>query len=119
MKILAVEDDEGIRDALSQALQSEGYSIILATNGKEALEWLDNQQHSSSEPPHLILSDLHMPMMNGLELFAALKSRAKSSIPFIFMTSQSELTQGIAPSIRKPFELDLLLKLIRTTLGNH
>ena len=119
MKILVAEDDEGIREAISIALQSQGYSTILTSNGQEALEWLEHQRNSSSEPPDLILSDIHMPFMNGIELFKMLKALKWKPIPFIFMTAQAHSTQESAHSIKKPFELDLLLQTIRTELENY
>lgn len=116
MKILVVEDNEDIRESVSLALQSEGYSTILTANGQEALAWLKRQHNSSNEIPDLIISDLNMPIMNGIELFRTLKTQKWNPIPFIFMTSQHQFTSEPVLLIKKPFELDLFLQVIRTAI---
>ena len=116
MKILIVEDNEDIRESLSYALQLEGYSTVLSTNGQEALAWLESQHDDSNQLPDLILSDLNMPVMNGLELSKKLKTQKWRSIPFIFTTSQNSFTSELAPIITKPFDLDSFLQVIRRTL---
>ena len=68
--VLIVEDEPAIRDALKLIVEQEGYQVYTAGNGKEAL------QIASREPPDLIVTDLAMPGMNGLDLARAVRASA-------------------------------------------
>src|SRR5260370_17096199 len=79
--ILVVEDDEDIREAIGEILLEEGYDVALAENGQEALEKLAELQR-----PCLLLVDLVMPEMDGLDLMAALsKNDRLATIPVAVM----------------------------------
>jgi len=108
-KLLIIEDNEDIRTFIKQGVADQ-YQIMEANNGKEGLEL------AMSEIPNLILSDIMMPIMDGLTMSKKLKGDEKTShIPIILLTAKSStdtereaLGIGIDDFIRKPFELDIL-----------
>ena len=111
MKILIVEDDEGISDFVIPELEHEGYATCLAITGREALEKIE------SEKPDLILLDIMLPELNGLEVLRRI--RAVSTIPVILETARGEtidkingLNLGADDYISKPFEIEELLARI-------
>lgn len=82
-RILVIEDDKNIRELLRQELSDEGYFIMLAANGKEALSLMtDNKQ----EKPDLIIMDLRMPQMDGFETMGHLL-KSKHETPVIIHTA--------------------------------
>jgi CheY-like chemotaxis protein len=107
--ILIVEDDEPVRDAMRDILEDEGYTIICAVNGEEALRML-----ASDPRPRLILLDLMMPVMNGWELLRALRASATlARIPVVVLSSLSaaEAPLGV-PAVKKPISVQALLRLV-------
>ncbi|MEG4205377.1 response regulator [Microcoleus sp. Pol7_A1] len=79
-KILVIEDDDLIRETVLELLKSRGFEAVGAENGEVGIEL-------AAQIPDLILSDVMMPEVDGLEVFAVLRSQpATASIPFIFMT---------------------------------
>jgi CheY-like chemotaxis protein len=117
MRILIVDDDPSIRSVLEALLEDEGFTPVLAANGRDALASV------STDPPSLILMDLMMPVMSGVEAMRRLKTDpATAGIPIIAMSagfilrgSAGEL-QADDSIISKPFDLDALIANIRTTL---
>jgi CheY-like chemotaxis protein len=117
--ILVVEDDADIRGALCAILQEEGYAVVGARDGSEALMRL-----RSGEPPSLILLDLMMPVMNGSEFRSAqLRDPRLAAIPVVLLTADSRFDEvgralGTEAALSKPFELDaLLLAVERASAG--
>ena len=115
MKILIVEDDAGISDFIIPELEHEGYSTCLATSGREALEKFE------AEKPDLILLDIMLPELNGLEVLRRI--RAVSTVPIILETARGEtidkingLNLGADDYIPKPFEIEELLARINALL---
>lgn len=111
MKILIVEDDKGISDFVIPELEHEGYETCLAITGRQALEKFE------SEKPDLILLDIMLPELNGLEVLRRI--RAVSSVPVILETARGEtidkingLNLGADDYIPKPFEIEELLARI-------
>ena len=86
--LLFIEDDDGIRLALSMALEDEGYSVRGSANGTEGLAAFD--QH----PPDLVLLDLRLPDMSGFDVCRAM--RAKSIVPIIMITAQTDTHDMVA-----------------------
>jgi DNA-binding response OmpR family regulator len=86
--LLFIEDDDGIRLALSLALEDEGYSVRQAPNGVDGLR--DFEQH----PPDLVLLDLRLPDMSGFDVCRSL--RAKSIVPIIMITAQTDTHDMVA-----------------------
>ena len=111
MKILIVEDDKGISDFIIPELEHEGYTTCLAVTGRQALEKFE------SEKPYLILLDIMLPELNGLEVLRRI--RAESTVPVILETARGEtidkingLNLGADDYIPKPFEIEELLARI-------
>ena len=115
MKILIVEDDAGISDFIIPELEHEGYTTCLAVSGREALEKFD------AEKPDLILLDIMLPELNGLEVLRRI--RGVSTVPIILETARGEtidkingLNLGADDYIPKPFEIEELLARINALL---
>jgi len=111
--VLLVEDDEAIRESLSELLESEGYRVVTARNGQVAMEWLE----SSSEPPGVMLLDLMMPVMSGLEVLDAMRRLSdaeRRDVPVIVLTASRDRSeaQGVIANLRKPIDVDELLDTI-------
>ena len=111
MKVLIVEDDKGISDFVIPELEHEGYETCLAVTGREALDKFE------SEKPDLILLDIMLPELNGLEVLRRI--RATSTVPVILETARGEtidkingLNLGADDYIPKPFEIEELLARI-------
>lgn len=111
--VLIVEDDDEVREAIDALLELEGFRVRMARNGQEALDLL----HSMAAPPQVILLDLMMPVMNGVEfLAAARKDAALAHIPVVVMSAYSHLAeevQDVAAYIKKPVDVGRLLETVR------
>jgi CheY-like chemotaxis protein len=112
--VLVVEDDSDIQQTLQLVLEEEGYSVVTADNGLEALNVLE-----SGLDPCAALVDLMMPVMSGWELIEKMRgSAALAGIPVIVVTAAGEQQgspEGIAHLLRKPVKLDQLLALLADT----
>jgi len=119
--ILFVEDGFHIREIIRINLEMNGYNVLLANDGKEALKVISRQI------PDLIISDILMPNMDGVEFFLALKERAETShIPVIFLTVKGQVEDkktasilGVDEYITKPFDPRDLENKIRKILENR
>jgi CheY-like chemotaxis protein len=117
--VLVVDDDEAIREALSQALEDEGYSVSSAANGLKALHFLSE----AKSLPSLILLDLMMPEMNGWEFNEEKKLDPRlAPIPVVVITAANraeEAARPIAPVsvLRKPINLSQLLEVTQKYAG--
>src|SRR5688500_12674666 len=113
-QVLIVEDDIDIRDALSQILEEEGYTVATAANGQEALDVL-----RSGPPPRLILLDLMMPVMNGWQFRAEQRNDpALASIPVVVISADTHIGDkasqiGVQEFFRKPIEISGLLNTMQ------
>lgn len=114
--ILLAEDDDALRELLDYALTRAGYLVTCCTNGLDLLERLEE-----GDPFDLIISDLRMPALTGLEV---LESRFDSEhrTPFICMTAFGDRQThdqaqrfGATVTINKPFDLDEMIELVHTT----
>lgn len=115
-KILVVEDQEEISDIVSKYISREGYDVIVANNGFEALEYFNKQAF------HLILLDIMMPGINGFEVLKEI--RKISDIPVIMLTAKQEeidklkgFNIGADDYVVKPFSPRELMKRY-ARLGN-
>ena len=119
--ILVVDDDPLVTQLIVDTLAREGYSLDSAPNGVVALEKIQHQRYD------LILSDLHMPQLNGVGLYLALTQQFdRLSERIIFLTGStgsSELHRFLKdtglPVLRKPFTLGELLRLVREVLESR
>jgi DNA-binding response OmpR family regulator len=117
-RILIVEDEPGMIELLSVALEDEGFLISIAQNGQEGLKKVD------TEDPDLIISDVMMPDMNGYEFCEQLRQNPKTaSIPFIFLTAKKDVSDrvrglnlGADDYISKPFHVVEVVARIKTLM---
>lgn len=114
--VLVVDDDPVIRKLLEVNFDMEGFAVLLAHDGEEGVEI------ARRERPHLIVSDIMMPKLSGIELVAQLKGDpATSDIPIILLSAKAQnadvrggLDAGADDYITKPFEpLDLVDRVNR------
>ena len=116
--ILLVEDEDRLREVGHKMLESLGYRVLTATNGEEALEI-----YRSAEGVDLVMTDLVMPEMGGLELVQSLREtdphvKALAITGYAVKTDIHELKDaGILEIVRKPFDIDTLGKVVREVLG--
>jgi two-component system phosphate regulon response regulator PhoB len=113
--ILLVEDEPAVREFLAQALEQNGHRVLQAVNGQQALKVISG---AARETPDLIISDVMMPMIGGVELCRQIKSDpASAEIPVILMsaTVQPSHVGNLADAfILKPFDLEALDVLIES-----
>jgi PAS domain S-box-containing protein len=117
-KILIIEDDTVLRENMTDFLKMEGYDIVTADNG------IAGASVAIKEIPDLILCDIMMPGMDGLELFKTLQQlKTTSAIPLIFVTAKSEhddvragMQLGAEDYITKPFDMHELLHAVKVRI---
>jgi CheY-like chemotaxis protein len=109
VSVLVVDDESDIREAVSEVLADEGYEVLSAGNGAEALA------QAREHHPNIVLLDLMMPGMNGWEFRAAQKGDPSlSDIPVIVLSALGRVSGLDADGyLQKPFELDDLLRTVR------
>jgi len=110
--VLVVDDDPGIRESVTEVLSTEGYRVLEAADGVEALNRLDGLDGRC-----VVLLDLAMPRMNGLELLSELSGRPGfERFPVVVMSANAHPDELAFPQVvallRKPFELDELLSWV-------
>ena len=111
--MLVVEDDPDIRQAMAELLEDDGYECMLAEHGLDALEALQRRT------PSLVLIDLLMPVMNGVELIRRLRSDVRwSKLPIIVMTAEGQRIIGVdlesldVPVLKKPVDVARLAQVL-------
>lgn len=112
--MLVVDDEAGIRSLVHDLLEDEGYRVLLAMEGADALAV------AQRDPPALVVSDLMMPGMDGRTLAARLRSApATAHIPVVLISAAYHPLPGdvFAAVIHKPFDLDVLLYAIQTHMA--
>ena len=120
-KILILEDDEQVRLPLSDLLETNGYEVLTAVDGKAGIE------KAREEGPDLIVCDIMMPELDGYGVFEAMQADPKTAIiPFIFLTAKTDpadiregLGLGADDYITKPFDPKDLLEAIRVRLEKY
>ena len=117
-KILIVADDPNIREVLQVLLSSEGFDVTTADGGEEAL------QKQKDLDPDLVILDIMMPEMDGVEVCARIRSR--SAVPILFLTAKSQVsdkvdayTSGGDDYLVKPFSQTELLMRVKSLLRRH
>ena len=112
-RILIVEDDAAIRDALTLLLKDEGYAVVGAPNGLEALRHL-----KENGPPDLILLDLMMPVMDGWQFSKEQRQDPSlKGVPVVLLSANGNVQQrasmlGAVGFLQKPVEVEELLDAI-------
>jgi two-component system, chemotaxis family, chemotaxis protein CheY len=115
--VLVVDDDPDILDAICDILDGEGYRVVRARNGLEALQQLDGER------PAIILLDLMMPVMDGLAFAQALRARGLDrEIPIVVISADGNPQKAAAVGARgylaKPFDIDALLAQVSGIAGH-
>ena len=113
MRILVVEDEKHLNRIISEAVEDEGYSVDSCYNGLEALEYLECADYD------VIILDIMMPKMNGLELVRRLRGRGDST-PVLFLTARdavADRVEGLESGgdyyLTKPFDFQELMAVVR------
>ncbi|NUN65636.1 response regulator [Pseudanabaena biceps] len=114
--ILVVEDTPSEQELIIGYLAENGYTVISASNGQEALKKIEGRK------PDVVITDLVMPGMSGLELCRSLKKNAETKdIPIIACTSKNQeldklwgMKQGINIYVTKPFTREDILRAVRS-----
>jgi DNA-binding response OmpR family regulator len=118
-KVAVVDDDRAIREALRDALEQAGFDVHVVPNGLKLMSVLSVVQ------PDIILLDVMMSWIDGVDLCCALKQNdAYSDIPVVFMSARTSpedvrrgMSAGAADYIKKPFDLDRLLDRLQQLSG--
>jgi len=124
-QILVVEDSTEVRRAIVQVLEMEHYTVQQAEHGRAAMKKLEAMTAEHSLSPDLILSDINMPLMNGIEFYKELRKHPSwTPIPFIFLTAnddpediQAGRELGVEDYLLKPIDYDKLLKIVAARLA--
>jgi CheY-like chemotaxis protein len=116
-KVLIIEDSEDIQFLLKSLFSNEGYEVSCASNGRQALDYLNNIENL----PGVILLDLTMPVMDGYEFRAQQMANPRlASIPVILMTAAGETKDRAAKvkanaALKKPFEgIESIIETVAT-----
>jgi CheY-like chemotaxis protein len=108
--VLIVDDEAAVRRLVARSLVGVGFAVKEADNGAAALRLL-----ATPDPVHLVISDIHMPVMDGLALARELRVR-RPHIPLLFITGRE--SPGLTGDVlRKPFGPDALLLAVAKVLG--
>lgn len=113
-KILMVEDEPDIREAVRASLKSRGYLVVLAADGEEGLRKV------KSEKPDLVLLDIVMPRLDGWQVLKAIRNdEATRALPVVMLTANRETSsliesqsQRATDYLMKPFDIEKLLSFI-------
>lgn len=119
--IMIIDDDDNIRNLLKDFFIEQNFNIRTASSSVEAIQLMN------SEYPDLILLDIMMPGMNGIEFAKVLKNKQDTQrIPIYFITARSDTEEnmqqayetGVEGYIKKPFRLSELMEMIKVSLGD-
>jgi two-component system chemotaxis response regulator CheY len=114
--VLVVDDDPDILQTLALCLSTEGYRVLMAANGQEALEVL------SRDTPDCVLLDLMMPVMDGWQFVSELETRGWRRMPLLILSADRAVQQHSVKLraeayLAKPFDLDELLGKVSQLIG--
>jgi len=120
-RVLIVDDSMSVRRAIASLLEDQGYDVVLARDGLEAVKAMDIQR------PDALLTDLEMPNMNGLELTAHVRARAEyAALPVIMITSRSmdkhrrqAMSSGVNVYLTKPYTDHELLQHVADAVSTR
>ena len=118
-KILTVDDSASVRQMVALTLKGAGFEVIEGSDGQDALKKIDGQEIA------MVITDLNMPHMNGLDLILALRAKPEFRFtPIVFLTTESQAEKkqaaksaGATGWIVKPFKPEQLLSVVKKVLG--
>lgn len=118
-KIMTVEDSTSLREMIAFVLSEQGYEVIEAKDGQDALAKLNGSKVD------MVITDLNMPVMNGIELTRSLRAAPSYRFtPIVFLTTESQVQKreaakeaGATGWIVKPFKPEQLIKVVKKVLG--
>ncbi|HPA37510.1 MAG TPA: response regulator [Phenylobacterium sp.] len=118
--ILTVDDSASIRQAIKVALSGEGYEVAEAADGSQGLAKADSAHFD------MIITDLNMPVMDGLTMIRQLRAKpAHQGVPIIFLTTESDAdikaqakSAGATGWLTKPFDPDQLIRIVKKVLAS-
>jgi len=116
-RVLVVDDDADIREAVKELLDEAGYSVILASDGQEAYDYL-----AANPPPDCVVLDLWMPVMDGWSLASEVLMGRLPAVPILVVTAaNAQFAYPVPPRyvLRKPFNPDRLLMLVEELIETH
>ena len=109
MKILVVDDDQAVRESLRRSLIFNGYTVVLARDGQEALDSI------ATERPDMAILDVMMPKIDGLQVCRQLRSQG-NELPILLLTARDSVSERVAgldagadDYLAKPFALEEML----------
>lgn len=116
--ILIVDDSESIREVVKFTLENEGFDVLVGNDGKDALKFLDGRTLD------MVITDLHMPEMNGIELIKEVRVKEDyKRIPILFLTTESQAQKkneakeaGATGWIVKPFVPAKLIEAVNKVM---
>lgn len=118
MNILIAEDEDILRKMMELRLTKEGYSVKAVANGQEAL------QHLSEHTPDLVITDIHMPNVSGLEVVGWMKQQSNRTTPVIVLSALGQehvvmdaFSLGADDYITKPFSLNELVVRVKKLMN--
>lgn len=121
--ILLVDDEENFRFSAGVALRSAGYAVTEAADGSQALSLLVDVQRCKNDPPDLLLTDIRMPRMSGVELIEGLRGHG-ITVPILILSGFADRqvienlrAMGYPDFLEKPFEPEDLVIRIEEILG--
>ena len=118
-EIMVVDDEAGIRALLSDALMQEGYIVTLAENGMDSLHQMVKHRYD------LLITDINMPKLNGLELIRMMKKRGRREKVILISGEPvddallNKETMPVFAQLKKPFRMDHLLKTVISALDSE
>ncbi|GAC1348057.1 MAG: response regulator [Ktedonobacteraceae bacterium] len=116
--ILVVDDDQNLRQTIQWVLEDEGHMVETAADGQEAVEQAAQQQ------PALVILDMGLPILNGAEVAAELRSLYGTAVPIMLITADGHVREkreqvGAYTALRKPFEIDDLVQAVQQVLSDQ
>ena len=116
--VVVADDEDDLRGLLSQLLTTQGWEVLAAANGVEALE------HTKAKFPDIIITDVNMPEMGGIELYKSILSDdGKPKCPVLFLATSGELSEHFPEKVEgvdfmgKPFQLNEIMERINSLVS--
>jgi CheY-like chemotaxis protein len=114
MQLLLVEDEVAIRDRMRDALEGAGYNVVVAADGLEAIHRLAECR------PFVVILDLILPLLSGSEVYQTMQNTPElEDVPVVITTSDSTESPAGVPTLAKPVDLEVLLRMVARLAQGH